>query len=943
MAKVVLNSVRLLSMEELCSVALAKRLIVLEAELENSFGSTSQPPPSTGHVRLQTNPQLQRACSYRDALIGRLICCAILQKAVRSKYPLSCDLIAKLVDVINSNSLDVTLSLEALPLGKEPTTSATSGLVKTLANVANVPSGGDNDSVLEAVAASLGISTDVCVALSRGPIELFATISVLSTLINTLCKLSDCVMGLTCESLRINTGFLSYPELQKLPHYIGVARNLIWLTEDSKMIPSSPGNPGHESLVTAYILASGEAQNLSKSIMKSASEMIHVVCSNSGASAVNGIAEKAWMLSLQSHVAGLCRCMTSLVRSYISFLQELVRAFRDVFSEVKDDLDESVKAKLLAPDEAAASASAYESLIKDFDEQLTQLDSQPVVLQHLGGVSTLYCNVVLASASVSGNILSAFEHLRAKSNDKKKGASVSVSRKLPLGHGNLGVSTFMSDFVSEAASRDVNAFHILHESLGDCRLLHHVSKLDSLLVPRNQQLRKLKVPKGTTDILPDDMLVRSIVMDAVRSTFKQHGACEIDTPVFELRETLMGKYGDDQKLIFDLKDSGGEQLSLRYDLTVPFARFLGSNKIEKMKRFHIGKVYRRDEPQMNRGRFREFVQCDLDYAGVYPSMVADAEVIFILIRILRMLLPTCFQVKISHRVVLDAIMNHCGVIKDMHRTISSSIDKLDKEPWSAVRDEMVNEKGLFDVVVDKLKEFVEISGPIAEVVTLLRDRNIDGASEALAEMLLLSEYLSALGVEGHEIVFDLSLARGLDYYTGVIFEAVLTKGSVGSVGAGGRYDDLIGMLSGRPTPAIGMSVGIERIMKVLSPANVSSDITDVFVVTMGGASDLQERLRLCSLLWSNGINATFHYSPKATLRKQLDAATVKQAQMAVIVGKNELDSGVVRVKILDYEGERKGDEFVVSRADMVDTVRRVLLERGDRYSQLEKRVITGMT
>lgn len=361
MAKVVLNSVRLLSMEELCSVALAKRLIVLEAELENSFGSTSQPPPSTGHVRLQTNPQLQRACSYRDALIGRLICCAILQKAVRSKYPLSCDLIAKLVDVINSNSLDVTLSLEALPLGKEPTTSATSGLVKTLANVANVPSGGDNDSVLEAVAASLGISTDVCVALSRGPIELFATISVLSTLINTLCKLSDCVMGLTCESLRINTGFLSYPELQKLPHYIGVARNLIWLTEDSKMIPSSVCVTLCMPLFHAFTAWQSRARVSGDCVHPcewGGSEPLQVDYEKcvrddtrglqqqrgiryvvpfkflSTCSAVNGIAEKAWMLSLQSHVAGLCRCMTSLVRSYISFLQELVRAFRDVFSEV---------------------------------------------------------------------------------------------------------------------------------------------------------------------------------------------------------------------------------------------------------------------------------------------------------------------------------------------------------------------------------------------------------------------------------------------------------------------------------------------------------------------------------------------------------------------------------------------------------------------------------
>ena len=180
----------------------------------------------------------------------------------------------------------------------------------------------------------------------------------------------------------------------------------------------------------------------------------------------------------------------------------------------------------------------------------------------------------------------------------------------------------------------------------------------------------------------------------IKNVYKQHGAVEIDTPVFELKETLLGKYGEEGgKLIYDLEDQGGELLSLRYDLTVPFARFMGLNNIQKLKRFHIGKVYRRDQPNMNKGRFREFYQCDFDIAGKSDDLLADSEVLLIMSKILKKF-DLEFKIKISHRFLLEAIIECSDCDLKKFKTICSSIDKLDKEPWEKVENELIFEKGL---------------------------------------------------------------------------------------------------------------------------------------------------------------------------------------------------------------------------------------------------------
>ena len=300
-----------------------------------------------------------------------------------------------------------------------------------------------------------------------------------------------------------------------------------------------------------------------------------------------------------------------------------------------------------------------------------------------------------------------------------------------------------------------------------------------------------KVAKGARDFTPDQMTIRARAFASIEAVFQRHGAVAIDTPVFELRDALTGKYGEDSKLIYDLADQGGEALSLRYDLTVPFARYVALHGVSSMKRYHVGKVYRRDQPALSRGRFREFFQCDFDVAGTHPHMVADAEVIKVLTEVLDALSLGDYEIKLNHRGLLDAGLAAAGVPPAQFRTACSSIDKLDKEPWDAVRAELVDGKGVDPAVADRIHALVSLRGEPVELLEKLSapDSPVGGqpaAVAALADLTELVRLLSALRAPAGRIVLDMSLARGLDYYTGVIYEAVLQGAAVGSIAAGGR-------------------------------------------------------------------------------------------------------------------------------------------------------------
>ncbi|KAM2700516.1 hypothetical protein EV2_002438 [Malus domestica] len=420
------------------------------------------------------------------------------------------------------------------------------------------------------------------------------------------------------------------------------------------------------------------------------------------------------------------------------------------------------------------------------------------------------------------------------------------------------------------------------------------------------------------------MAVREKAFSIIVGVFQRHGATALDTPVFELRETLMGKYGEDSKLIYDLADQGGELLSLRYDLTVPFARYVAMNGITSYKRYQIAKVYRRDNP--SKGRYREFYQCDFDIAGQFEKMGPDFEVIKILTELLDELNIGDYEIKLNHRKLLDGMLEICGVPPEKFRTICSSIDKLDKQSFEQMKNEMVEEKGLSVETADKIGAFVKERGHPLELLSKLKQESskfLENSSsvDALNDLAILFNALEKSKCIG-KVAFDLSLARGLDYYTGVIFEAAFKGGAqVGSIAAGGRYDNLIGMFGTKQVPAVGVSLGIERVFNIMEQLNKDQNQrtratkTEVLVSILG--DDLGRAAELSSELWAEKVNAEFLVNKRGT--KHFDRAKESRIPWMIIEGERERNDKTLRLK--DMEA---AEEITISRDRIVEEVQKRL-------------------
>ncbi|KAF9699090.1 hypothetical protein EKO04_002802 [Ascochyta lentis] len=455
----------------------------------------------------------------------------------------------------------------------------------------------------------------------------------------------------------------------------------------------------------------------------------------------------------------------------------------------------------------------------------------------------------------------------------------------------------------------------------------------------------LKVPKGTRDWTGEDAALRDRLFETVTTVFKRHGATTLDTPVFELKEILSGKYGEDSKLIYDLQDQGGELCSLRYDLTVPLARWLAMNpSVQSFKRYQIAKVYRRDQPAMTKGRMREFYQCDFDIAGAYDAMIPDAEVLKIVNDVFKALGWESYTIKMNHRKILDGMFKAAGVQEDLIRPISSAVDKLDKLPWAEVKQEMET-KGLSPDIADKIGEWVQRKGG-DDIIEFLKSDPVlsqnEDVKKGIQDMELLFAYLNAFDARSH-VSFDLSLARGLDYYTGLIYE-VVTDGSapqgkgkqqeigVGSVAAGGRYDGLVGMFSGKPIPCVGISFGIDRIISIIKARGQSTQRAkdvDVFVMAFGGkgfTGMLTERMQVAQELWASDVKTEFSYKLKPKLPQQFKQAESAGVPLAVILGEEELKAGQVKIKVMGITDENnpEKDGVLVNRANMVAEIRKRL-------------------
>ncbi|XP_027630638.1 probable histidine--tRNA ligase, mitochondrial isoform X3 [Tupaia chinensis] len=372
-------------------------------------------------------------------------------------------------------------------------------------------------------------------------------------------------------------------------------------------------------------------------------------------------------------------------------------------------------------------------------------------------------------------------------------------------------------------------------------------------------------------------------------------------------------------------------------LEVPFARYLAMNKVKKMKRYHVGKVWRRENPTIVQGRYREFCQCDFDIAGQFDPMIPDAECLKIMCEILSGLQLGDFLIKVNDRRIVDGMFAVCGVPESKIRAICSSIDKLDKMSWKDVRHEMVAKKDLAPEVADRIGDYVQCHGGVSLVEQMLQDPRLSQNKQALkglGDLKLLFEYVTLFGI-AEKVSFDLSLARGLDYYTGLIYEAVLLQTpaqageqslNVGSVAAGGRYDGLVGMFDpkGYNVPCVGLSIGVERIFYIVEQRmktfgeKVRTTETEVFVATPQ-KNFLQERLKLIAELWDAGIKAEMLYKNNPKLLTQLHYCENMGIPLVVIIGEQELREGILKLRSVTSR-----EEVAIKREHLVAEIQKRL-------------------
>lgn len=430
-------------------------------------------------------------------------------------------------------------------------------------------------------------------------------------------------------------------------------------------------------------------------------------------------------------------------------------------------------------------------------------------------------------------------------------------------------------------------------------------------------------PKGTRDFLPEVMLRRNLIFDTIKEQFIRYGYQAIETPALEKKDTLMGKYGEEgDRLIFKLFPRGrkGEKLleekdashieeALRYDLTVPFARFVVQHQNElsfPFKRYQIQPVWRADKPQ--KGRYREFYQCDADVVGS-NSLLFEVEFIHIYDKALSKLGLTDFSININNRKILSGIAEVCGE-SDRIIDITVAIDKLDKIGKEGVQKEL-SEKGFTAEFLGKIDPLFELRGSNTEKLEKLKTylAQSEIGMTGINELEFILDKISKSTLENAKLNFDVTLARGLNYYTGAIFEVKAHGVSIGSIGGGGRYDDLTGIFGLKDKPGVGISFGADRIYDVLEELNLfpdfSKDSTQVLFINFGEA-EADFCMQQAELMRANGINVEV-YPESAKMQKQFKYADQKGIPYVVLAGSREIESEKVQVKNMASGEQRDMD------------------------------------
>ena len=388
-----------------------------------------------------------------------------------------------------------------------------------------------------------------------------------------------------------------------------------------------------------------------------------------------------------------------------------------------------------------------------------------------------------------------------------------------------------------------------------------------------------KILKGFRDFSPKKMAIRQKVFNIVKNVFESYGFVPIETPSLEYAEILLSKLGTEaNKLVYNFKDKGNRDVALRYDLTVPLSRFIAQypNIPKPFKRYQIQPVWRADKPR--KGRYREFTQCDIDSVGS-KSPLADAEIIAIIYTIFQKIGFEKFIIRVNSREILFSIMKNAGVPQDKVLSAIQSIDKLDKISFEQVKQELT-EKNIKPQIIEKIFQSIKKAKPDA----------------FLEEVLSL---VKKMGVPKNFLKFDPFLARGLDYYTGPIYEAVVEKPKIGSIAGGGRYDELIGMFTEKDIPACGTTIGIDRIVDAIQELNLWPEISSTntkVLITIIDKSFLSQCIKISQVLRSENINNEIYLDFETRLEKQLKYANKKEIPFVVIIGKKEIEKNQLTLK-----------------------------------------------
>ncbi|MFP4557473.1 MAG: histidine--tRNA ligase [Bacteroidales bacterium] len=428
------------------------------------------------------------------------------------------------------------------------------------------------------------------------------------------------------------------------------------------------------------------------------------------------------------------------------------------------------------------------------------------------------------------------------------------------------------------------------------------------------------IPKGTRDFSPIEMARRNYIFDNIRNVFKRYGYQPIETPAMENLSTLLGKYGEEgDKLIFKILNSGNFfkkvnpseltidninplsvkicEKGLRYDLTVPFARYVVQYQNDiafPFKRFQIQPVWRADRPQ--KGRYREFYQCDVDVIGS-NSLLNEVELVLIINEVFSKL-GVNSTVKINNRKILSGMVEVVGE-SDKLIDITVAIDKIDKIGIDAVNKELAD-KGVAQKAIEQLQPIIELKGTTQDKLKILAKylKASEVGMKGVAEMQEIFTTLDGLDGLNVDVELDLSLARGLNYYTGAIFEVKAKDMEMGSICGGGRYDDLTGIFGLKNVSGVGISFGADRIYDVMLQLNlfpVSLLVSSQVMFANFGAKEAAYCLPLAQKLRENNISSEI-YPDSAKMKKQFDYANKKNIKYVVIVGESEMNSGEVSVK-----------------------------------------------